>query len=304
MEQKWLVRIVLRRVAVGLGARTILAALHPAANDVYARTTHLSLVCAALQQPTTGDPDHLPTVATSSDTDITAIRPGRPFQPMLCARVRMSALDALIAGHAHCAETKYDGERFQIHRLSDGTFRYYSRRGHDYTAHFDRSLSADLLRTRSALFRSATDAIVDGEMMVWDRQRGGYRTKAEHGDDVKALRPEQSQLLRPAFVAYDVLWLNGQCLVRMPYGERQRVLRDLVDVHADRGVLSRSEPVRVRDAEHVVRCVNEALDAREEGVVLKREDGAYVAGARTAGWCKVKPDVSVELMLQHCDPNC
>lgn len=137
--------------------------------------------------------------------------------------------------------------------------------------------------------------------MVWDHDRRRFRTKAEHGDDVKALRRDHPTL-RPAFVAYDLLWLNGQLLAQKPYAERVRVLRGLfaeIDgaggggVTGVAGVLQRAEPVPVRDAAHAVECVNRALDGREEGVVLKREDARYVCGSRTAGWCKVKPDVSI-----------
>lgn len=136
--------------------------------------------------------------------------------------------------------------------------------------------------------------------MVWDSARRRYRTKAEHGDDVKALRRDHNTL-RPAFVVYDVLWLNGQLLTEKPYAERVRVLRGLfagigsgVGVE---GVLMRGEPEPIRDGAHVVECLNRALDGREEGVVLKREDARYVCGSRTAGWCKVKPDVSVLVLL-------
>ena len=43
--------------------------------------------------------------------------------------------------------------------------------------------------------------------------------------------------------------------------------------------------------EDVVRALNEAIDNREEGVVLKDPDSVYQPASRKAGWIKVKPDV-------------
>ncbi|XP_047740106.1 DNA ligase 4-like, partial [Hyalella azteca] len=44
--------------------------------------------------------------------------------------------------------------------------------------------------------------------------------------------------------------------------------------------------------EEVVSVLNAAILARQEGVVLKDPDGPYTPAARTAGWIKLKPDVS------------
>lgn len=125
LEQKWLIRIVLRRVAVGLGGRTVLGALDPAANDVYARTTHLSHVCAHLQR--TANPPAATAMAVAVAGVAAAVgaaeqpplevhvRPGQPFQPQLCDRVRMRTLDQMLSGPwQYYAETKLDGERFQV----------------------------------------------------------------------------------------------------------------------------------------------------------------------------------------------
>lgn len=45
--------------------------------------------------------------------------------------------------------------------------------------------------------------------------------------------------------------------------------------------------------EEVVSALNEAIDRREEGVVLKDPDSVYQPAARRAGWIKVKPEVIV-----------
>lgn len=43
---------------------------------------------------------------------------------------------------------------------------------------------------------------------------------------------------------------------------------------------------------HLLNLLNKAIDDREEGVVIKRIDSQYAPGKRTAGWYKIKPDVS------------
>lgn len=41
----------------------------------------------------------------------------------------------------------------------------------------------------------------------------------------------------------------------------------------------------------VIKVLNEAIDNREEGVVLKDPDSVYRPATRKAGWIKVKPEV-------------
>ena len=58
-----------------------------------------------------------------------------------------------------------------------------------------------------------------------------------------------------------------------------------------------SERKKGSSAQHVVTALNEAMDRREEGLVIKDPDVPYKPGARAgAGWVKVKPEYEAELV--------
>lgn len=48
---------------------------------------------------------------------------------------------------------------------------------------------------------------------------------------------------------------------------------------------------------HILECLNNAIDNREEGVVIKRAESHYSPGQRNAGWFKIKPDVIEKLFF-------
>lgn len=280
-DQKWLIRIILKNIRIGLGTKKLLSLLRYDADDLFARHNSLKQLCITLENPSTA-------AVEAASINNMSIEPGNPFRPMLCERISISNLDQLVANDDYYVETKMDGERFQIH-LANERYHYFSRRGFDYTSNFGADVSVGSLTPdlTNAFKVQVSNCVLDGEMMVWNRHEEIYHIKAEH-TDVKSL-PRNHPTLRPSFCVYDVLFLNGVCLLRKPYAERIRLLQTLIRQRP--GVLTLSQPVRIRDGEHIVQCLNEAFDNCEEGVVIKRADSVYSPGERKAGWCKIKPDV-------------
>lgn len=240
IDQKWLIRIMLERIRFGIGPQKIMSMFHPAANDLYARYSHLSKVCDCIERNEItgcGDDKLL--------ADAAVVQPGQPFRPMLCQASHTVNLEQLIANQEFYLETKMDGERFQMHVLGE-QYRYFSRKGKEYTQTFGLDVATGTLTPYiSRLFKQTiSSAIFDGEMMVWNRDERIYHTKAEN-TDVKSLRTNDSTL-RPCFCIYDVLHFNGQCLIRKPYAERVRLLRTLFKEQPGFMVLSQSTRIKDR----------------------------------------------------------
>lgn len=242
IDQKWLIRIMLERVRFGIGPQTIMSLFHRDANDLYARYSHLSKVCDCIERNE---------IVGGSDAkllvDDTIVQPGQPFRPMLCQASHTVNLAQLIANEDFHLETKMDGERFQMHIVGEGKqYRYFSRKGKDYTQSFGGDVTTGTLTPHiSHLFKQTiSSAIFDGEMMVWNRDNQIYKIKAEN-TDVKSLRTNDSTL-RPCYCIYDVLHLNGKCLIRIPYAERVRLLGTLFKEKPGFMVLSQSTPIRDR----------------------------------------------------------
>lgn len=282
LDQMWLIRIILKKMRIGIGIEKLLTLLRADANDLFACNSSLKMLCSSLEGGCA------PALENVSGKSLAHVSPGHAFKPMLCAKIVIQGLSMQIANDEYYVQTKMDGERFQIH-IDLERYHYFSRRGFDYTANFGKdSTAGSLTPDLCDVFKvPVTNCILDGEMMVWDRKQHVYHIKAEH-TDVKAL-PRSHGTLRPAFCVYDVLLLNGVQMMHKPYAERVRLLNTLI--RPKTGVISVGAAVRIRDAAHVLQCLNEAFDNREEGVVLKRADSTYCPGERTAGWYKIKPDV-------------
>lgn len=185
-------------------------------------------------------------------------------------------------------ETKMDGERFQIH-IENGLFKYYSRNGYDYTQTFGSNRSEGALTPFlcNNLADNIKNAILDGEMMVWNKERLIYHVKGED-IDVKNIKNDDP-VLRPCFVVFDLLFYNDECMLGKPLVERDRLVKHLIK--EQQGVIMVSSRNKLRDFQHFVDSLNEAIDKNEEGIVIKETDSKYRPGTRV-GWYKIKPDVS------------
>ncbi|XP_053668050.1 DNA ligase 4-like [Anopheles marshallii] len=283
LDQRWLVRIVLKNLRLGVSNRRILQLYHPNAPTLYDGASDLKQMVQLIE---TKAPEAMETAAGSGGVVLLT----HFIRPMLCQRVELRQVGELLRKDTYWLETKMDGERFQVHW--DGTsFRYYSRNGHDYSEAFGQTpdqVSGTLTPMLATLLAPSTrDIILDGEMMVFDRRDLRYRDKCD-GTDVKALRPGNANL-RPCFCVYDVLYHNGRSLTSVPYAERARLLTNVI--REQFGFVKHCHRERVRDEDHLIELINAAIDAQQEGVVLKREDALYQPNRRAGtGWYKIKPD--------------
>ena len=154
---------------------------------------------------------------------------------------------------------KYDGFRGLCY-LEQGRCRMVSRNG-NLMSRFER------LSERIAAALDASDAILDGEVIVAD----------ETG------RPQFYDLLRdaraPAYVAFDLIWLNGVDLRALPLTERRRHLQNILPKRS--AIIS--EALSVTGRGHKLFELMCAHDL--EGVVAKRLKDPY--GPR-AWWVKIK----------------
>lgn len=154
---------------------------------------------------------------------------------------------------------KYDGFRALCY-LEQARCRLISRKGNALNRF-------NALGDQVALALEVDDAVIDGEVIAAD----------ETG------RPQFYDLLRgtraPAYVAFDILWLNGTDLRPLPLSERRRALQTVLAKASP--VLSEALSVEGRGRELFnLMCTNDL-----EGVVAKRLADPYDPHAR---WLKIK----------------
>ncbi|KAF0288749.1 DNA ligase 4 [Amphibalanus amphitrite] len=272
-EHKWLARIILKEMHLGLDANSLLREFHPDALDHWAVASCLRRLAAELRDP-------------QQRLDRAQISLFNAFRPMLSERSGLERIDQQMKTKPFFVEPKHDGERVQLHKDGD-RYMFFSRGGFDFTASYGGSPSAgSLVPHIHRQFRDTVrSCILDGEMLVWNDRERAVIVKAE-APDVKKLKP--GGRVWPLFVPFDLVYLNGEVLTERPLSERLQKLK-CVFRPLD-GRLDVTTRLEVSTTEEVVEALNAAIDRQEEGLVLKDPQSLYRPNARRAGWVKVKPD--------------
>lgn len=228
----------------------------------------------------------LPAVAAAAATggsDALAqfqLQVGRPVGPML-AQTATGVADALerLDGTA-ILEAKLDGARVQIHRKGSEVS-VFTRSLDDVTHRLPEVVAATLALT-------ATDLIADAEAIALrpdNRPHPFQVTAARFG------RKTPNDLEPLSVFFFDLLHVDGQDLLDLPTEQRLAALDALIphDRRVDRVVTT--------DAAVAQEFLDRTLAAGHEGVMAKAPTAPYEAGRRGAGWLKVKPVHTLDLVV-------
>ncbi|XP_071535419.1 DNA ligase 4 [Panulirus ornatus] len=272
-EQKWLIRVLLKDMRLGIGQSAIFNAWHPDAKDYYDVNNNLEKVCKTLRDPS----------VRLHEIEVSLFS---AFRPMLAERAVLEKVEAQMEHKLFYAETKFDGERSQIHKKGN-VYKYFSRNGFDFTSNFGGDKDSGLFTPHlHPLFPPhVKEAILDGEMVGWSKTHNAIVSKGEHMD-VKNLK--EGGDWHVCFCVFDIIYLNGKVLTNLPLSQRLEKLETVLKPQEGRVMFS--PKAQVKSKEDVVKILNKAIDNREEGVVLKDPDSVYRPAARKAGWIKVKPE--------------
>ncbi|WP_033820037.1 ATP-dependent DNA ligase, partial [Kitasatospora sp. MBT63] len=209
---------------------------------------------------------------------------GRAVRPMLAAAAPDTAAAlARIEGPA-ALEWKLDGVRVQVHR--DGPeVAVFTRGLDDITARVPELVEAALaLPVRAAVLDGEAIALgPDGRPRPF--QVTGARTASRQ--DPARLRAETP--LTPYF--FDLLHLDGTDLLDLPAERRWAELARVVPAEL------RVPAVRTADPARAEAFLRETLGRGHEGVLVKDAQAPYAAGRRGAGWIKVKPHHTLDLVV-------
>jgi ATP-dependent DNA ligase I len=204
---------------------------------------------------------------------------GRPIQPMLAAPG--DDVEAALERTGPAAvEYKLDGARLQVHRRGDEV-RAFTRSLDEITPRVPEVVEA-------VLALPARELVLDGEAIAMREDGRPHRfqvTASRFGTRTGAA----SVPLTPLF--FDVLHVDGEDLIDRPGAERAAALDELVPV------ASRVPRALVDDARSAQAFLDAALAAGHEGVLVKALEAPYAAGRRGAGWLKVKPRHTLDLVV-------
>ncbi len=209
------------------------------------------------------------------------LEPGKPYHVLLAEKAP-SLEDALKAFENPSLEFKYDGVRVIIH-VKNGKLWFYTRRLEDITRQFP-ELKGMVMKAVKA-----KECIIEGEMLGIDRKTGGPKPfqllsqRIRRKYDIEKMMgeiPIQVNL-------FDIVYLDGKELFSMPLRERRKALEGIVRPVPNKFQLARM--LVTKDLKRAEAFYREALDARQEGLIVKNMDATYQPGRRVGYWLKVKP---------------
>ncbi len=233
---------------------------------------------------------HLPAVAAAALSggvaalDAFTLRVGRPVGPML-AQTATSLANAIERHRgATIFEAKLDGARVQIHRAGDEVT-IYTRSLDEVTARLPEVVEATLALP-------VRELIADGEAIALRPDNRPHRfqvTASRFGRSVDVAAALATQPLSVFF--FDILHCDGIDLLDAPTSDRLAALDALVPPAHRVDRLITSDPVEAAG------FLDATLAAGHEGVMAKSPAAPYQAGRRGAGWLKVKPVHTLDLVV-------
>ncbi len=200
----------------------------------------------------------------------------RLFHPMdfMLAKPLESVAD-LADPENYWVEDKYDGIRAQAH-IDAGKVALFSRGMDEVTRAFP--------EVSEACKQIAGSILLDGEILSWRDGRALPFAVLQQRLARKQVAERMIEEVPTVFMAYDVLYRDGDMLVDHPVEERRRLL---VEALSGSPVLLAPQTAAVNAAD-LDRHFEEARARGNEGLVIKRRASLYEPGRRSGAWYKIK----------------
>lgn len=212
-----------------------------------------------------------------------------PIKPMLAETAQ--DLDEVLKEHGGVTafEFKYDGVRIQIHR-KDEEIRIFSRRLTDVTSSLPDIVELARERIRSREF------LIEGEVVATGRNSKPLpfqdlmrRLRRVHEIDAMVKEIPLKLFL------FDVVYVDGRLLIDTAYEERWSILEGLTDESL------RARRIVTGDVAAAKELMDASIQAGHEGLMAKDLASSYTPGVRGKKWFKIKPAVTLDLVIIAAD---
>lgn len=215
---------------------------------------------------------------------------------------RLPTAEKIIEKLGKCAaEKKFDGFRVQIHidskrRMRDSgiqtEFGGFDMRG-PLVKIFSRNLEntthmfPDIVEAAQRI--KVKTAVLDGEAIAYNPKTGKFlpfqetvQRKRKHGIGKKA-----KEVPLKVFV-FDLLFLNGKSLIFESFSKRRKLLEGVLRGVRPGGAIQLARQKIISTPKELRREFNLSISEGLEGLVVKKLDSVYQAGARNFNWVKYK----------------
>ncbi|MFZ0322035.1 MAG: ATP-dependent DNA ligase, partial [Candidatus Sulfotelmatobacter sp.] len=326
-EAKYIVKIITGDLRIGLKESLVEEAITKAYRGALADVQRANMLL--------GDIGETLRLAAEGQLEHARMRMFHPIGFMLASPIDTTD-DALTYFSSAIIEDKYDGIRAQAH-VSNGEVKFFSRTRDEITESFP-ELPGAFVGLRGC-------AILDGEIVAWDYPKNLVQTREvvdEPPSDSSETRAEKLGSARPfsilqqrlgrkkvsekmlreipvAYLAFDVLYADGELLIDRPLRERMQILDDLLTMenHKHRGRAEAREKIgtqrnlmfdggeeilegsvirapafRAATPEELEELFVAARAHGNEGLMIKDAASTYTPGKRGKSWLKMKRELA------------
>lgn len=201
--------------------------------------------------------------------------------PILMARAeRLSSGKEIIDKIGECAvEPKFDGFRLQAH-FKKGEVKLFTRNLEEVTFMYPDIVEG----IRSQV--KAEEAIFEGEAIAYNPATNEYlpfqlTSQRKRKYDIE----EMAKKIPLKYMVFDVLFIDGKNMIPQAYRERRDSFKKLMKEGA---VLYPAEEKTFSDGKEIENFFDKCIADGLEGILAKKLDGIYQAGARGWSWIKLK----------------
>jgi DNA ligase-1 len=305
LEAKYIVKIITGDLRIGLKESLVEEAIAKAYGATLAQVQRANMLL--------GDVGETLKFAVAGKLEEARMRLFHPLGFMLASPAENSE-GALSYFQDAFVENKFDGIRAQVH-ISGDEVRIFSRTRDDITESFP--------ELPGVLAGIPGEVILDGEIVAWsylsdDGGRALPFSALQQRLGRKKVSAEMMRRVPVAYLAFDVLYADGELVIDRALRERASMLDSLLGKAADhrgqrgsarklgsQGALGFGEAVqenttriirsplyRASSPEQLDQLFDEAQARGNEGLMIKDPESAYAPGRRGKWWLKLKRELA------------
>lgn len=204
---------------------------------------------------------------------------GKPFKVMLAPKAEGISEGFDKVGKPAAIEYKYDGMRVQIHKQGDKVI-IFTRRLDEVTDQFPEIVKAakEAIKVDNCIIEGEAVGYIDGKPVPF--QEISRRIKRKYDIEEMATKiPTVTNL-------FDCVFVDGKSIFKLSFVERREKLNGIISP-VKHMVLAKQ--IMTSDEKEAEEFYKQALDDKQEGIMMKKLDASYQAGSRVGYMVKIKP---------------